>query len=39
MNSHHLVVIFFNPINRYLIVAANHVKPWEFFGVAFFRLC
>ena len=38
VNSHVLVLIFFNPINRYLIVAANHVKPWEFYGVGFFRL-
>ena len=38
VNSHILVLIFFNPINRYLIVAANHVKPWEFYGVGFFRL-
>ena len=38
VNSHVLILIFFNPINRYLIVAANHVKPWEFYGVGFFRL-
>jgi membrane protein DedA with SNARE-associated domain len=38
VNSHVLVLIFFNPINRYLIVAANHVKPWEFYSVGFFRL-
>jgi len=38
VNSHILVLIFFNPINRYLIVAANHVKPWEFYSVGFIRL-
>jgi membrane protein DedA with SNARE-associated domain len=38
VNSHILVLIFFNPINRFLIVAANHVKPWEFYGVGFIRL-
>ncbi len=38
INDHPLIVIFFNPINRYLILAANHVTAWEFFAVGFFRL-
>lgn len=38
INDHPLVVIFFNPINRYLILAATRVETWEFFAVAFFRL-
>jgi membrane protein DedA with SNARE-associated domain len=38
INDHPLVVIFFNPINRYLILASNRVETWEFFAVAFFRL-
>jgi membrane protein DedA with SNARE-associated domain len=38
INDHPLVVIFFNPINRYLILASNRVETWEFFFVAFFRL-
>jgi membrane protein DedA with SNARE-associated domain len=38
INSHPLVVIFFNPINRYLLAAANKVNIVEFFAVAFFRL-
>jgi membrane protein DedA with SNARE-associated domain len=36
--THPLVVIFFNPINRYLLAAANKVNIYEFFAVAFFRL-
>ncbi len=38
INDHPLVVIFFNPINRYLILASTRVELWEFFAVAFFRL-
>ncbi|MEY2418646.1 MAG: hypothetical protein QOG90_1326 [Actinomycetota bacterium] len=38
INAHPLVVIFFNPINRYLLAAANKVNIYEFFAVAFFRL-
>ncbi len=38
INDHPLVVIFFQPINRYLLAAANQVEPWEFFVVAFVRL-
>lgn len=38
IKDHPLVVIFFNPINRYLILAANSVETWEFFAVGFFRL-
>ncbi len=38
INDHPLVVIFFNPINRYLILASTRVEAWEFFAVAFFRL-
>ncbi|MDP1792844.1 MAG: hypothetical protein Q8K63_01800 [Acidimicrobiales bacterium] len=38
INDHPLVVIFFNPINRYLLLAANRVETWEFFAVGFFRL-
>ncbi|HUR77167.1 MAG TPA: hypothetical protein VMZ22_04405 [Acidimicrobiales bacterium] len=38
INDHPLVVIFFQPINRYLILAANQVEAWEFFAVGFFRL-
>ena len=38
INDHPLVVIFFQPINRYLILASTRVELWEFFGVAFFRL-
>jgi membrane protein DedA with SNARE-associated domain len=38
INDHPLVVIFFNPINRYLILASNRVDTWEFFAVGFFRL-
>jgi membrane protein DedA with SNARE-associated domain len=38
IKHHPLVVIFFNPINRYLILAANRVETWEFFAVSFIRL-
>ncbi|MEY2426978.1 MAG: hypothetical protein QOI61_2550 [Actinomycetota bacterium] len=38
INEHPLVVIFFQPINRWLILASNRVETWEFFAVAFFRL-
>lgn len=38
IDDHPLVVIFFNPINRYLILASNRVEAWEFFAVGFFRL-
>src|ERR1043165_8445434 len=38
INDHPLVAIFFNPINRYLILASNRVDTWEFFAVGFFRL-
>lgn len=38
INEHPLVVVAFNPINRYLIVAANRVEVWEFFLVGFVRL-
>jgi membrane protein DedA with SNARE-associated domain len=38
INDHPLVVIFFNPINRYLILASTRVETWEFFAVAFVRL-
>ncbi|HVV35841.1 MAG TPA: hypothetical protein VHC63_04500 [Acidimicrobiales bacterium] len=38
INSHPVVVIFFNPINRYLILASNRVNPVVFYGVSFFRL-
>jgi membrane protein DedA with SNARE-associated domain len=38
IKHHPLVVVFFNPINRYLILAANRVKTWEFFTVGFIRL-
>jgi membrane protein DedA with SNARE-associated domain len=38
INDHPLVVIFFQPINRWLILASNRVETWEFFAVAFFRL-
>lgn len=38
INDHPLVVIFFQPINRYLILASTRVEMWEFFAVAFFRL-
>ena len=38
INEHPLVVIFFNPISRYLILASNQVETWEFFFVGFFRL-
>jgi membrane protein DedA with SNARE-associated domain len=38
IKHHPLVVIFFNPINRYLILAATRVTAWEFFAVGFIRL-
>lgn len=38
INDHPLVVIFFQPINRYLILASTQVQTWEFFAVGFFRL-
>lgn len=38
IKDHPLVVIFFNPINRYLILAAPNVEAWEFFAVGFIRL-
>ncbi len=38
INDHPLVVIFFQPINRWLILASTRVEAWEFFAVAFFRL-
>ena len=38
IHDHPLIVIFFQPINRYLIVASTRVELWEFFAVAFFRL-
>jgi membrane protein DedA with SNARE-associated domain len=38
IKHHPLVVVFFNPINRYLILAANRVDTWEFFAVGFIRL-
>lgn len=38
IKDHPLVVIFFNPINRYLILASTRVETWEFFAVGFFRL-
>jgi membrane protein DedA with SNARE-associated domain len=38
INEHPLVVIFFQPINRWLILASTRVEVWEFFAVAFFRL-
>jgi membrane protein DedA with SNARE-associated domain len=38
IKHHPLVVIFFNPINRYLILAATKVGVWQFFAVGFIRL-
>ena len=38
IKHHPLVVIFFNPINRYLILAANRVATPQFFAVGFIRL-
>ena len=38
INDHPLVVISFQPINRYLILASNQVETWEFFLVSFVRL-
>ena len=38
IKHHPLVVIFFNPINRYLILAATRVTTWQFFAVGFIRL-
>jgi membrane protein DedA with SNARE-associated domain len=38
IKHHPLVVIFFQPINRYLILASTRVATWEFFAVAFVRL-
>lgn len=38
IKHHPLVVIFFNPINRYLILAATKVVTWQFFAVGFIRL-
>ena len=38
IKSHPLVVIFFNPINRWLLLAVDRVSLPMFFFVAFFRL-
>jgi membrane protein DedA with SNARE-associated domain len=38
IKDHPLVVVFFNPINRYLVLAVTRVKVWEFFAVGFIRL-
>jgi membrane protein DedA with SNARE-associated domain len=38
IKTHPVVVIFFNPINRWLILAADRVNPTVFYGVSFFRL-
>jgi membrane protein DedA with SNARE-associated domain len=38
IKTHPLIVIFFNPINRWLILAVDRVSLPVFFGVSFFRL-
>ena len=38
IKHHPLVVIFFVPINRWMIIAVDRIDSWVFYSVSFFRL-